>query len=60
MLVSGARVGGGMGGGGWLLHTNVLPPQAARYCTLDRGLRPGPESLGEPKNVSEIPRYGPG
>lgn len=40
---------------GWLLHTDVLQSQTARYQTLDRGLRPGPELFWETKNGSEIP-----
>lgn len=36
----------------------VLPSQTARYQTLDRGLRPGPELFWETKNGSEISTQG--
>lgn len=50
--------GGWGSGAGWLLHTDGLPSQTARYQTLDRGLRPGPELFWETKNGSEIPTQG--
>lgn len=55
-LTSAVSHDGGWGtGAGWQLHTDVLPSQTARYQTLDRGLRPGPELFWETKNGSEIP-----
>lgn len=48
MMVVGAQ------GAGWQLHTDVPQSQTARYQTLDRGLRPGPELFWETKNGSEI------
>ncbi len=47
---------GGWGrGAGRQLLTDVLLSQTARYQTLDRGLRPGPELFWGTKNGSEIP-----
>lgn len=40
---------------GWQRHADELESQAACSQTLDRGLRPGPESFWETKNGSEIP-----